>query len=588
MICHPYISNPQKIASIMRRLIKILASFFILLLLALVSVPFLVPMSTLKAKAIAKIEESTGRKVQMGEISLSLLPNIALKAQDVLVGNPAWVKGSDPMAKVKTLRVGVELMPLFHGDIHVTDVALESPSIHLIKNGDQANWQFGGAKVTTAGKKEAASDEGRKHAAPPLRLDSFSISQGDMMFEDEAGGSKQHFAEVNLKLNSKNLPASVNLSGDAVYNNSKTSLTLAMGAPLGIAAGEASDVDLKVSYGELNAAWKGTLALRPIPTLTGTITLPQLDLRKQEGAENASGETKATAKPAGGERWSSAPISMQPLGAANADVTIEIGKMMLSKMTLDNVGAHVKLSNGMLNANLDDLKLFSGIVKLAVSANQSGATTIKAAMNNVQVEELLQTLAQSHVMVGVLNGNVDLSMHGNSQRAMVGSLAGNGHFNITDGSYRGGNFVDMTRNVATSFQRGTNEPGKTDFKELSGSFTAKDGVFANNDLKMTGTLVNLTGTGQIDLPQWMVHYLITPELMTNRGSATAAASGVSVPVQVEGSLDAPSYHPDLRGAVENIAKDPEKIKDTLKNAKDNLKDIKKGLNKDTLRNLLGR
>jgi AsmA protein len=273
---------------------------------------------------------------------------------------------------------------------------------------------------------------------------------------------------------------------------------------------------------------------------------------------------------------------MQALGSANADVSVTIGKLILSKMTLDNVAAKVKLQNGVLNADVDPLKLFSGTVKLAVSAQQAGAAGIKATMTNVQTEELLSTLAGSHVMQGVLHGNIDLTVRGNSQRAFVSSLAGTGAFNLVDGSYRGGNLLDMTRNVATSFQRGTNEAGKTDFKELSGTFNAKDGVIFNNDLKMAGTLLSLTGNGQIDLPQWLVHFLLTPVVVTNRGSETQGISGISVPVKIEGSLDAPSYHPDLRGALEEGLKDPEKLKENLKN----IKDIKKNLNKETLQNLL--
>lgn len=580
----------------MRRIIKFFVILVLLVLVGLVSIPFVVPVETLKNQAVAQIEKFTGRKVSMGKVSLSVFPNIALSADDVKIGQPEWVKGGGDMAEVKNLRIGVELMPLFQKDIHVTDISLDTPKLHLVKQGEKANWQFN----TQAAKevKEDAKTEDRVEAAPakkgsvgaPLRLDSFSMSNGSIIFEDSASGTKQVLSDTNIKLSSKDLPKSLKLQGDAVYNGTKAAISLSLGSPFELSAGATSNVDLKASLKDISVEWAGTLAMKSgKPVITGTVKIPELNTVAMGGAsggkEGEGSETKAAA-PASSERWSSAPISMQPLNAANADVNVEIGKLVLTKMTLDNVKAHVKLSNGSLNADVDEMKLFSGAIKLAVSAQAAGAAGIKAAMTNVQIEDMLVTLAQSRVMSGTLNGNVNLNMHGNSQRAMVSSLNGTGAFDLKDGSYNGGNLVDMTRNVATSFQRGTNAAGKTDFKELSGTFNAKDGVLFNEDLKMTGTLLSLTGKGQIDLPQWLVHYMVTPVMITNRGSETAAASGITVPVKIEGDLDSPSYHPDLSGALQEGLKNPEKLKENLQNVKGNLKDLKQGLSKENLQNLL--
>jgi hypothetical protein len=44
-----------------------------------------------------------------------------------------------------------------------------------------------------------------------------------------------------------------------------------------------------------------------------------------------------------------------------------------------------------------------------------------------------------------------------------------------------------------------------------------------------------------------------------------------VPVIVEGSLDNPSFRPDLTSAAQDALRDPQKIKDTVKNVKEQLK-----------------
>lgn len=569
----------------MRRLLKIIGGFLLILILAAVSVPFLVPMDVLKGQAIQRIEAMTGRKVSMGAIKLSIFPNIALSADDVKIGNPAWVKGGGNMAEVKNLRIGVELMPLLKKDIHVTDLELKSPVIHLVKSGNQANWQLIPTEPVSKEKKEElriSPDENKKVSAP-LRLDSLSISDGSLLFEDSASGTKHSLASVNMKLDSGNLPKSVNFKGDGVYNGTKANLTLTLGTPLELTSGTPSDIDLKAGYGALDATWKGTLSLKGgKPSITGTVNIPEIDtaaLSAKDGAPAGKGEGNAPAP--SGERWSSAPISMSGLNAANADITLEIGKLVTPKMTLNDVKARIELQGGALKAVLNELQLFSGAVTASVTANHSGAAGIKASLKNVQLEELLTTMANSKVLTGMLDGNIDLNATGNSQRALVSSLQGTGGFQMKDGSFRGGNLLNMTKNIATSFQGGQSKGEKTDFSSLSGTFNAKNGVFFNEDLNMDGPLLSLTGKGQIDLPEWQVHYLLTPKVITNHGSETQAASGISVPVQVEGSLDSPSYHPDLRGVLQDALKDPAKVKE-------NLKDLKKNLNKDTLKNLLGR
>ena len=167
----------------MRRLLKILGFALVTLVLLVVAVPFLVPADMLKSKALELLESQTGRKVALGKVSFSLFPNIAIKAEDVSISNPAWVKDGAVMASVKSMRLGVELLPLLHKEVHVTDVSLGTPIIHLVKNGDKANWVMTPANAgeATSGKKAAVpADEApaKKSSGLPLQLDSFSIDNG--------------------------------------------------------------------------------------------------------------------------------------------------------------------------------------------------------------------------------------------------------------------------------------------------------------------------------------------------------------------------------------------------------------------------
>jgi AsmA protein len=125
---------------------------------------------------------------------------------------------------------------------------------------------------------------------------------------------------------------------------------------------------------------------------------------------------------------------------------------------------------------------------------------------------------------------------------------------------------------------------KTDFAELSGSFTIKNGLVSNDDLKMLSPLLRVSGKGTADMPPRTVNYRVEPKAVSSLSGQGGVAdkAGITVPIIVEGSWDNPSFRPDLTGAISDLAKDPAKALDAVKGlAKepgkilDNAKDLAK-------------
>jgi AsmA protein len=134
----------------------------------------------------------------------------------------------------------------------------------------------------------------------------------------------------------------------------------------------------------------------------------------------------------------------------------------------------------------------------------------------------------------------------------------------------------MVRNVSSAFlDPGVREAQKTDFAELSGTFVIQNGILTNRDLLLLNPLLRLTGAGTADLPQRRVNYRIEPKVVaTLEGQGgTTQASGVTVPVIVEGPWDDLTYRPDLAGLVEGVAKDPTKA---LEGAKKTIEGLQEG------------
>jgi len=109
---------------------------------------------------------------------------------------------------------------------------------------------------------------------------------------------------------------------------------------------------------------------------------------------------------------------------------------------------------------------------------------------------------------------------------------------------------------------GDSQTEKTDFAELDGTFTIKDGILANHDLKMLAPLFRVTGTGTVSLPPQTVDYDLEAKLVaTTQGQGGKdALAGVPIPVKVTGSWSNPNYKIDWKGVIQGVASDPEKLK----------------------------
>src|SRR5690606_34166320 len=88
---------------VMKKVLIALGVILALVILAVIIIPFLIPVEKYKEEIAAQVKSSTGRDfVIAGPLSLSLFPNIALSAEDVRFAN--WPASKEPqMATLKEL-----------------------------------------------------------------------------------------------------------------------------------------------------------------------------------------------------------------------------------------------------------------------------------------------------------------------------------------------------------------------------------------------------------------------------------------------------------------------------------------------------
>ena len=111
-----------------------------LLVVILIILPFFIPVNHFRPTIEEKASAALGRKVQVGDLSLSLLGG-ALTAKDLSVGDDPKFSAS-PFLTAKSLSVGVEMMPLiFSKQLNVTDISIDEPQVTLLKN-PAGEWNY--------------------------------------------------------------------------------------------------------------------------------------------------------------------------------------------------------------------------------------------------------------------------------------------------------------------------------------------------------------------------------------------------------------------------------------------------------------
>src|SRR5690349_9788760 len=116
----------------MRRALKITGVVVLVLLLAVIALPFLINVNSFRPRLESDLTTALGREVTVGNLSLSIFSGSVSAENLSIADDPAFSKS--PFIQAKALKVGVEMMPLiFSKQVHVTNLTLDQPQIALVK-----------------------------------------------------------------------------------------------------------------------------------------------------------------------------------------------------------------------------------------------------------------------------------------------------------------------------------------------------------------------------------------------------------------------------------------------------------------------
>ena len=260
-----------------------------------------------------------------------------------------------------------------------------------------------------------------------------------------------------------------------------------------------------------------------------------------------------------------APVA--PPAAFDADVNLNVRQTRVWHLELGPTSLGLGFRDGVLTATLGGMELYDGHAsgKLVLDgAKPVPAFTGDFRLDGVEAKTLLSDAAQFSMLSGRTKLALHLSGAGSNSDAIKSSLQGQGSLAVSDGAIEG---MDLTSMISAlgegqipNLRQG---PGaKTAFSDLGGSFTIASGIVETDNHKMTSALLKVAASGKVDIVQSTIDMLANPEVVAGAEgkSGTNDLAGLSVPIRIEGPLDAPKIKPEIKGMFAS----PEQANKTVK------------------------
>lgn len=258
----------------MMRLVKILLALVVLLVIAVIALPFLIPTDTITSQVVATVKEKTGRELKLGsQPSLSFFPRLAFEAQNVSLSDPGgFERGA--LISMDEIKVDLELMPLLSGEYNIDKFILVKPVIDLkVAEDGSVNWDVSGPQQASGENAAPATDpsSGGGSGLANLRLGQIEISDGRIHYSNATDGTKDALENVNLSVALKDIASPFEAKGSAVWNGENSDLTVRVGSPKALMDGQATEFAISLESKHVKTSFDGTLTPENGGGLTGQI-----------------------------------------------------------------------------------------------------------------------------------------------------------------------------------------------------------------------------------------------------------------------------------------------------------------------------
>jgi len=530
----------------------------VVVILILLILPFLIPVNSFRPTIEAKASEALGRKVTVGNLSLSILTGSVGIDDLVIADDPKF--SSSPFLTAKRVKVGVELMPLiFSKQLNVTEISIVNPQLVMLRD-PSGRWNFssiGGNSSSApaqAQNKPAAQPSGGSAggsgAGQSVSVKKLSLEDGQITLGNTNSQKRTVYSKVNLTASDVALNNSFPMDFSMVGPNGGEMKINGKVGPVDSKDAALTPQDVKLTMTNLDLAKTGFLD--PSLGLAGFVNIAA-NLVSQGGKMNAKGQlTLSKAVLVGGGSPSTVPAVID----FNTTYDLENSTGVLNPSTLKIGNAKTNLSGTYKSAG-DDF-----VVDMKIDGQGLPATDL---------EHFLPALAinlpsGSQLTAGTLSANLHVT--GPTNKLMTDGTIG-----LFNGKLAGFNLGQKMSSVAALAGLKTGNDLEIQ-KFTSNVHMAPTGLRADDVDLVVPSLGTVVGNGTLDSKNNMDFKLVATVnsgLLTNAaGSAVGALGGVTggmlgggtncknggvkVPLQVKGTTANPQFVPDVGGAAASMLK----------------------------------
>jgi len=622
-----------------KKLLYIPLGLLLAFIAAAVILPFVINPNNFKDALVKQVAQRTGYAIDFqGDLSFRMLPTVRLSVENVsissaIAGSKPFAKAGkmEIGAKLLPLLGGwVEVTKIYLREPQI-NLAMDAKG--------RSNWKSSLTVNKKTALDDLQTERARETVAPTVLINDLEIINGSVSYKDESNAQNITLSELNLNASMNSLESPFALKADAVWNGEPVSLETKIGGigllalkrdvPAKVLfdsgklrfkadgkfydrqftgdmnveskslaeagswlSGTAKKADAmaieakiqgKATCSMTGCDFKDTAVEVNDSTLSGNFSAHMDGARPEIKADLKGAKLDVTRymdkKTAGlgiiseayadSARWSNAPIDFSVLSMLNANIAIKVDQFIADKLTMGQVTLAGKISSGALNTTMSSDDLYKGKGSVNLSRSSTGLMNFTMKLNGVDMAPLLHATMDSDRFSGTGNMGMQLNSSGASQHALVSNLAGSGSVAMSNGSFKGVDILSFVKGARSALSLGDTS-SKTDFTSLDASYTIKQGIISNDDLIVKSSILQLAGSGTANLPDYTINYKLVPEV-----GASAKGSGLAVPILVTGSLERPTFAPDVASIATEILKNPEKLKDNVKNAKGAIKDLLK-------------
>lgn len=170
----------------------IFVALFLLLIMAELSLRYILPSETVKAKTLAYLSQTIGADISTSQISASIF-GITLSEVSIVVSG-------ETLVNCKKLHISLNPFRLLIGQLYVKKIILDEPVINIVRNQDGIlNLEV--MLTNTENEKEDTNSDEKLSVPFDIRIKNLSINNAQIYFTDLKDNIKANLRNLNFNLN---------------------------------------------------------------------------------------------------------------------------------------------------------------------------------------------------------------------------------------------------------------------------------------------------------------------------------------------------------------------------------------------------